>query len=582
MARLFDDASSEYLEVASVPHSSYPFAFTAWGYCDDASGDQTIICIADSSSTSGFAALMMREALGGDSFAAFEYTGGGLRQATLATGWSANTWHHISSLFVSASDRRVLSGGNRSTNSDSAGSYLGSVDVTGVARASDSSPRGYLSGRAASVAMWDLSVYSGASDSDKADYFETHVVAALESGAHPFSIPMGLVAYWPLLRTDQDLVGGYDMTAYNSPTWADHPSQVWYPPGPNGLWLASAEGGALAPSVSDSLTLGESLSASIGALGLSISDAITLGESLTARLGIGLSVSDSATLGESVGQDLGALLASITDSLTLGEAIAAAIAAALGLSVSDAVTLGESINAALGAVGSYSANVSDAVTLGDSVDLAMLRSVSVSDGVSLGEAVSAALTAGNELYLGVSEALTLGEVVAAAMAAALGPDVSEGVSVGETVAAALANLGVHISDAMTLGEAINMVLPDALTASATEALTLGEIISAVLPEDLASSVSDNLTLGESINAGVGLGPRNISVSDNLTLGERAAVASLTLAAVITEEIALGETVTAGGLSEILLDVALTDALVALAVLSDALVNNVALSDATRT
>ena len=41
------------------------------------------------------------------------------------------------------------------------------------------------------------------------------------------------LAYWPLGgiygRHDKDLVGDYDMTAVNTPSWIAHPTKLWYP-----------------------------------------------------------------------------------------------------------------------------------------------------------------------------------------------------------------------------------------------------------------------------------------------------------------------------------------------------------------
>ena len=71
-------------------------------------------------------------------------------------------------------------------------------------------------------------------------------VAALAAGHSPLLIrPASLVAYWPLGGLsgdhDRDIVGGYDLTAYNSPTWADHPPVI-YPSGGRVVVAPSAGG----------------------------------------------------------------------------------------------------------------------------------------------------------------------------------------------------------------------------------------------------------------------------------------------------------------------------------------------------
>jgi hypothetical protein len=70
----------------------------------------------------------------------------------------------------------------------------------------------------------------------------------LAAGFSPLFVrPQSLVAYWPLIRdNDNDIVGGYDMTAYNTPTVAAHPPVI-YPVSPHVTYFAGAapEGDAL-------------------------------------------------------------------------------------------------------------------------------------------------------------------------------------------------------------------------------------------------------------------------------------------------------------------------------------------------
>ena len=47
MARLFDDASSEYLHLGSTPVTAAPFSWAAWIYSDVANIDQTAVAITD-------------------------------------------------------------------------------------------------------------------------------------------------------------------------------------------------------------------------------------------------------------------------------------------------------------------------------------------------------------------------------------------------------------------------------------------------------------------------------------------------------------------------------------------------------
>jgi len=74
--------------------------------------------------------------------------------------------------------------------------------------------------------------------------------AALAAGVCPLLVrPEELVAYLPLGgiygRHDRDLVGDYHMTAYGGPTWAEHPSGLYYPDGT----LVGIAGGAAGPNL---------------------------------------------------------------------------------------------------------------------------------------------------------------------------------------------------------------------------------------------------------------------------------------------------------------------------------------------
>jgi len=64
-------------------------------------------------------------------------------------------------------------------------------------------------------------------------------VAALGAGASPLAVrPQSLVAYWPLygnVSPETDIISGYDMTLYNSPTEADsHPPLSF----PINMWVS--------------------------------------------------------------------------------------------------------------------------------------------------------------------------------------------------------------------------------------------------------------------------------------------------------------------------------------------------------
>ena len=212
MSRLFDDASSEYLRSTSTPLTAAPLTFACWFYADATVGAQAV-CINSSGANRYFAIDIWS-----DSYISATTRQSSATFATATTTYSTNTWHHACAVFAASNDRRIYQdGGNKGTDTGNQspssidGITLGSNFVSG-------NPAAHFSGRLAEVAFWDVALTD-----DEA--------AALATGIRPIYVrPSGLVAYWPLIRdTDQDFVGGYNLTPLNTPTVADHPPTVIYP-----------------------------------------------------------------------------------------------------------------------------------------------------------------------------------------------------------------------------------------------------------------------------------------------------------------------------------------------------------------
>ena len=123
--------------------------------------------------------------------------------AVSTSGRSTGTWHHACGIFASATDRRAfIDGGSKGTNTDD---YApAGVNVTNIGcqyRFSAEPPRmSFVSGKIAEAAIYDLSNWPGATASDKADAFEK-ILPSLAKGFTPLHFPLGLVAYWPLIRS---------------------------------------------------------------------------------------------------------------------------------------------------------------------------------------------------------------------------------------------------------------------------------------------------------------------------------------------------------------------------------------------
>ena len=80
-----------------------------------------------------------------------------------------------------------------------------------------------MSGMIAEVAIYDLSVWPGATASDKADNFEKILPSLIRYT--PGAYPLGRVAYWDLIRDINDRVGGFNLTATGTVV-AAHPNIV--------------------------------------------------------------------------------------------------------------------------------------------------------------------------------------------------------------------------------------------------------------------------------------------------------------------------------------------------------------------
>ena len=131
---------------------------------------------------------------------------------TTTNGVFVNTWHHLCARCTAADYNEAILDANFA-NKGASVVNVGSIaafDRIAIGATRDSTPTNYFSGLIAETAIWSAAL----TDAE---------VAALARGISPLRIrPESLVCYWPLVRTDQDLVGGYDLTAYNTPTIGDH------------------------------------------------------------------------------------------------------------------------------------------------------------------------------------------------------------------------------------------------------------------------------------------------------------------------------------------------------------------------
>lgn len=201
-------------------------------------------------------------------------------------------------------------------------------------------------------------------------------------------------------------------------------------------WTAdNLTGGALTVSVSDSLTITESVGRLLTSQ-RSVSDSLTLTESVNLTLVHNPSVSDSLTLAESVSM----LLISqpvVSDSLTISESVTLQVET--GVVVSDSVSVSESVAVAIEVTGELSVSVSDSISVAESVTLAVETSIGVSDSLTVSESISLMLVS----LIAVSDSVTVTESV--------GRELTVGISVSDSLTVTESQVTLPIQGACIAG-----------------------------------------------------------------------------------------------------------------------------------
>lgn len=215
MARLFDDASSQYAENASAVLSGVPITVAACVYPDAVSRNQSIFGIFDTAGTAQYFDLFIDNV---DRVVAATKQGGENSARTVAT-VSVNTWHHVAAVFAAINDRAAFLDGANKVSDANTRTPVG-LDITSIGRRGHSAPALYFSGRIAEVGVWNVAL----TDDE---------ILSLAKGMPPCMVrPANLVPCWELMGTDSpepDANGGFPMTLYASPTKADHPPGVFRP-----------------------------------------------------------------------------------------------------------------------------------------------------------------------------------------------------------------------------------------------------------------------------------------------------------------------------------------------------------------
>ena len=224
-ARLFDDASSQYLEADSAPVNAAPLSMSIWFKTDTLVLNDALMWLGDKDVQNKYWGLFLLASTDRMKFDLFD------NAATAGLSHTANSWNHGCGVDVSSTSHSAfLNGGNK-------GNITTSIAPTGADRISighfgDSSPSIPFSGDLAEACIWNVAL----SDAD---------VAAAAKNVSPLLAPRpeSLVYYCPIIGNyspEIDIVGGIDMTVTGA-TKSAHP-RIFYPPRRSGMPFAIAGG----------------------------------------------------------------------------------------------------------------------------------------------------------------------------------------------------------------------------------------------------------------------------------------------------------------------------------------------------
>jgi len=214
-SRIFSDESSQYLAGSFAPATDQPMTLCCWFNYDETIADNywILMSLAMAENTNARWELQIAGPSANDPLSALHADASNYENAYTTAGPTINTWHHGCARFVSDSERHVyLDGGSKGSNTNSQTNNF-TPNRTAIGCSARNGFGNYFSGKIAHAAIWNVALTEAE-------------IARLSAGALPTEIrPEALVAYWPLIDDDNDPIGGYNMTPYNSPTWSttDYP-----------------------------------------------------------------------------------------------------------------------------------------------------------------------------------------------------------------------------------------------------------------------------------------------------------------------------------------------------------------------
>ncbi len=240
MARLFDNANTEYLSITDAPKTAQPFTVAGWFYPDDVTNVLTLWSVGDISAADSYWRLEARGNQSDRLTYAFQAPGESQVAAVPTGSYLINTWHHAVAIEVATNSHKcILDGDLGDIGSDGNTRIPTGIDTTRLGYQADSGPANAMSGALAEWAMWNVAL-------------SNEEISILALGVSPLLVrPNELLAYWPMiggnLTTEPDIVGGFNLAesaSYGTRNGAH--SRVFNPAATPFQFAAAAAAGELA------------------------------------------------------------------------------------------------------------------------------------------------------------------------------------------------------------------------------------------------------------------------------------------------------------------------------------------------
>lgn len=227
--------------------------------------------------------------------------------------------------------------------------------------------------------------------------------------------------------------------------------------------------GAIEVSISDSMSISESISVNIPPAGINIIESMTISESIGINLPLAASISDSITILENIGDNL-PLSTTIAESITIAELITL-IKDLADISLEESMIIIEAITVEIEAIGAISTSLSDSMTIAEAIGLNIPVNISIIDSQAISETIAINLP----ISISPTETMTLTELIQVKLN--LSTSIVESMSISELISIGM-DLGFPIIDVMQIQEEIAGLLDILCTIS--ETMTISEIITASL------------------------------------------------------------------------------------------------------